>query len=199
MHILQEEYLFLCRKDVKSTMDIAGIISLAKYDLERLTEKQKSLYLDRAEFKRKSTRNHDWDSIISTEPEYRKQLNDIKQEKKRLQKEIKIGDRCLKEVLYVGLFVPERVDVYDVKIPKKPWYLKKEEKRFMMRMWMVKSMLRKVRFFLRVEIGAWMIVMSLLQVIRKRYLKRILLKIWQLPRKLFKFEKIIIMKLILLP
>ena len=132
MHMLQEEYLFLCRKDVKSVMNIAGIIGLAKYDLERLTEKQKSLYLDRAEFKRKSTRNHDWDSIISTEPDYRKQLDDIKQEKKGLQKEIKVGDRCLKEVLYVGLFVPESVEignVYDVKVPKKPWYLRKEEKK----------------------------------------------------------------------
>ncbi len=132
MHMLQEEYLFLCRKDVKSAMDIAGIIGLAKYDLERLTEKQKSLYLDRAEFKRKSKHNHDWDSIISTEPEYRKKLDDIKLEKKRLKKEIKIGDCCLKEVLYVGLFVPESVkigNVYDVKVPKKPWYLKKEEKK----------------------------------------------------------------------
>ncbi|WP_051684868.1 relaxase/mobilization nuclease domain-containing protein [Clostridium sp. KNHs205] len=132
MHMLQEEYLFLCRKDVKNIMDIAGIIGLAKYDLERLTEKQKSLYLDRAEFKRKLTRNHGWDSIISTEPEYRKKLDDIKLEKKRLQKEIKIGNRCLKEVLYVGLFVPESVEignVYDVKVPKKPWYLRKEEKK----------------------------------------------------------------------
>ncbi|WMC93503.1 relaxase/mobilization nuclease domain-containing protein [Kineothrix sp. MB12-C1] len=132
MYMLQEEYLFLCRKDVKSVTDIAGIIGLAKYDLERMTEKQKSLYQERAEFKRKSTRNHDWDSIISTEPEYRKQLEDIKREKKRLQKEIKIGDRCLKEVLYVGLFVPESVEienVYDVKVPKKPWYMKKEEKK----------------------------------------------------------------------
>ncbi|GLB31544.1 hypothetical protein LAD12857_34670 [Lacrimispora amygdalina] len=132
MHMLQEEYLFLCKKDVKSVKDIAGIIGLAKYDLERLTEKQKSLYLDRTEFKRKSMRNHDWDSIISTEPEYRKQLDDIKLEKKRLKKEIKIGDCCLKEVLYVGLFVPESVEignVYDVKVPKKPWYLKKEEKK----------------------------------------------------------------------
>ena len=130
--MLQEEYLFLCRKDVKSVTDIAGIIGLAKYDLERITEKQKSLYLDRAELKRKSTRNHDWDFIISTEPEYRKKLDDIKLEKKRLQKEIKIGDCCLKEVLYVGLFVPESVEignVYDVKVPKKPWYLKKEEKK----------------------------------------------------------------------
>ena len=132
MHMLQEEYLFLCRKDVKSVTDIAGIIGLAKYDLERMTEKQKSLYQERAEFKRKSTRNHDWDSIIFTESEYRKKLDDIKQEKKRLQKEIKIGDRCLKEVLYVGLFVPESVEignVYDVKVPKKPWYMKKEEKK----------------------------------------------------------------------
>ena len=130
--MLQEEYLFLCRKEVKNVTDIAGIIGLAKYDLERLTEKQKSLYLERAEFKRKSTRNHDWDSIISTEPEYRKKLDDIKLEKKRLQNEIKIGDRCLKEVLYVGLFVPESVEignVYDVKVPIKPWYLKKEEKK----------------------------------------------------------------------
>ena len=132
MHMLQEEYLFLCRKDVKSVTDIAGIIGLAKYDLERLTEKQKSLYQERAEVKRKATHNHDWDSIISTEPEHRKKLDDIKQEKKRLQKEIKIGDRCLKEVLYVGLFVPESVEignVYDVKVPKMPWYLKKEEKK----------------------------------------------------------------------
>lgn len=134
MHMLQEEYLFLCRKDVKSVMDIAGIIGLAKYDLERMTEKQKSLYQERAEVKRKATHNHDWDSIISTETEYRKKLDDIKLEKKRLQKEIKIGDHCLKEVLYVGLFVPESVEignVYDVKVPKKPWYLKKEEKKFL--------------------------------------------------------------------
>ena len=132
MHMLQEEYLFLSRKDIKSVTDIAGIIGLAKYDLERLTEKQKSLYLERTEVKRKATHNHDWDFIISTETEYRKKLDDIKLEKKRLQKEIKIGDRCLKEVLYVGLFVPESVEignVYDVKVPKKPWYMKKEEKK----------------------------------------------------------------------
>lgn len=134
MHMLQEEYLFLCRKDVKSVMDIAGIIGLAKYNMERLTEQQKSMYLERAEIKRKSTCNHDWDFIISTEPEYRKRLDDIKLEKKKLQKEIKIGDRCLKEVLYVGLFVPESVEignVYDVKVPKKPWYLRKEEKKIL--------------------------------------------------------------------
>lgn len=134
MHMMQEEYLFLCRKNVKCVTDIAGIIGLAKYDLERLTEKQKSLYQDRAEVKRKVTHNHDWDSIIATEPEYRKKLDDIKLEKKRLLKEIKIGDRCLKEVLYVGLFVPESVEignVYDVKVPKKPWYLKKQEKKFL--------------------------------------------------------------------
>ncbi|WOO34806.1 hypothetical protein R2R35_13460 [Anaerocolumna sp. AGMB13020] len=83
---------------------------IAKYELERLTEKQKSLYLNRTEFKRKSSRNIDWDSIISTEQEYRKQLDDINLEKKRLQKEINIGNRCLKEVLYIGLLVPESIE-----------------------------------------------------------------------------------------
>ena len=38
----------------------------------------------------------------------------------------------MKEVLYVGFFVSESVEignVYDVNVPKKPWYLKKEEKK----------------------------------------------------------------------
>jgi len=66
------------------------------------------------------------------EPEYRKQLADIKSEKKKLQGEKHVAERCLKECLYVGLLVPENIEignVYEISVPKKPWYLRKEESR----------------------------------------------------------------------
>ncbi len=53
-------------------------------------------------------------------------------EKKKLQGEKHIVELCLKEKLYVGLLVPEDVEIdniYEVDVPKKPWYLRKEESR----------------------------------------------------------------------
>jgi len=132
MHMLQEEYLFLCKKDIKSSVDIVTKIGLAKFDIQRLSEKQRNLYKERAEQKRKSVSENNFVHFISTESEYRNQLDDIKLEKKKLQSEISIGERCLNETLYVGLLVPEDIEignVYDVKVPEKPWYLKKEERK----------------------------------------------------------------------
>jgi hypothetical protein len=39
-------------------------------------------------------------------------------------------ERCLKEYLYVGLLVPESIEIgniYEIDVPKKPWYLRKEK------------------------------------------------------------------------
>ncbi|MDD3186439.1 MAG: hypothetical protein PHT76_14185, partial [Anaerostipes sp.] len=70
--------------------------------------------------------------FYTSEPEYRKQLEDIKLEKKKLQGEKHVAERCLKESLYVGLLVSEDIEIgniYEIDVPKKPWYLWKEESR----------------------------------------------------------------------
>ncbi|MFA9465932.1 MAG: hypothetical protein ACERKN_16750 [Velocimicrobium sp.] len=59
-------------------------------------------------------------------------MEDIKSEKKKLQGEKHVAERCLKESLYVGLLVPENIEIsniYEIDVPKKPWYLRKEESR----------------------------------------------------------------------
>ena len=132
MHMLQEEYLFLRRKDINGVADIVTQIGLAEFDVKKLTEKQKTLYQERADLKRKCVTDNNILDFYTSETEYRKQLEDIKLEKKKLQGEKHVAERCLKESLYVGLLVPENVEIgniYEIDVPKKPWYLRKEESR----------------------------------------------------------------------
>ena len=132
MHMLQEEYLFLRRKDINGVADIVTKIELAEFDIKKLTEKQKTLYQGRADLKRKCRNDNNILDFYTSEPEYRKQLEEIKLEKKKLQGEKHVAERCLKECLYVGLLVPENIEignVYEISVPKKPWYLRKEESR----------------------------------------------------------------------
>ena len=132
MHMLQEEYLFLRRKDINGVADIVTKIGLAEFDIKKLTEKQKTLYQERADLKRKCVTDNNILDFYTSEPEYRKQLEDIKLEKKKLQGEKHVAERCLKESLYVGLLVPENIEIgniYEIDVPKKPWYLRKEESR----------------------------------------------------------------------
>lgn len=132
MHMLQEEYLFLRRNDINGVADIVTKIGLAEFDIKKLTEKQKTLYQERADLKRKSVTDNNILDFYTSEPEYRKQLEEIKLEKKKLQGEKHVAERCLKECLYVGLLVPENIEignVYEISVPKKPWYLRKEESR----------------------------------------------------------------------
>ena len=132
MHMLQEEYLFLRRKDINGVADIVTKIGLAEFDIKNLTEKQKTLYQERADLKRKCVTDNNILDFYTSEPEYRKQLEDIKSEKKKLQGEKHVAERCLKESLYVGLLVPEDIEIgniYEIDVPKKPWYLRKEESR----------------------------------------------------------------------
>jgi len=132
MHMLQEEYLFLRRKDINGVADIVTKIGLAEFDIKKLTEKQKTLYQERADLKRKCVNDNNILDFYTSEPEYRKQLDDIKSEKRKLQGEKHVAERCLKESLYVGLLVPEDIEIgniYEIDVPKKPWYLREEEKR----------------------------------------------------------------------
>ena len=101
-------------------------------DVKKLTEKQKTLYQERADLKRKCVSESNILDFYTSEPEYRKQLEDIKLEKKKLQGEKHVAERCLKESLYVGLLVPEDIEIdniHEIDVPKKPWYLRKEESR----------------------------------------------------------------------
>ena len=130
MHMLQEEYLFLRRKDINGVADIVTKIGLIEFDIKKLTEKQKTLYQERADLKRKCVTDNNILDFYTSEPEYRKQLDDIKSEKRKFQGEKHVAERCLKESLYVGLLVPEDIEIgniYEVDVPKKPWYLRKEE------------------------------------------------------------------------
>ncbi len=130
MNMLQEEYLFLRRKDINGVADIVTTIELAELDIKKLTEKQNTLYQKRADLKRKCMTGNNVLDFYASEPEYRKQLEDIKSEKKKLQGEKHVAERCLKESLYVGLLVPEDIEIgniYEVDVPKKPWYLRKED------------------------------------------------------------------------
>ena len=132
MHMLQEEYLFLRRKDINGVSDIVTKIGLAELDIKNLSEKQKTLYQERADLKRKCVSDNNILDFYASEPEYRKQLEDIKSEKKKLQGEKHVAERCLKESLYVGLLVPDNIEIgniYEIDVPKKPWYLSNEESR----------------------------------------------------------------------
>lgn len=94
MHQLQEEYLFLCKHDIKSFEDLIQYSQKLTSKQDELSEVQKSMYDEKSAYKKNPKR--DVNIIISDDKRYHDRLERIKNEKKEIRKEQKIIYRCVK-------------------------------------------------------------------------------------------------------
>lgn len=120
MHKLQEEYLFLCRKDINSWADVFAAQRNAEKKVAEIDAYKKELYKEHA--KRKYQYEKDGDAVVFLfhEAEYRKKLDELKTERKEAKNERNVAERCLKQNLYSCLEVPDDLDIENLYLTDLP-------------------------------------------------------------------------------
>lgn len=121
-HQLQDEYLLLVNNDIKSIVELVDFISEQEEKIQRIEDRQHEIYRESSSRKRK----------ISTEAQYREyqiwhvevqeELDELKQEKRELKRQLQLADSIVKEDLYTAYYaVSENEEIVadrDVEIPE---------------------------------------------------------------------------------
>ena len=120
-HRLQDEYLLLVNNDIKSVVDLVDFISEQEEKIQQIEDRQHEIYRESSSRKRN----------IKTEAQYRKyqiwhvevqeKLDELKQEKRKIKRQLQLADDIIKEDLYTAYYAvsgkEEIVADRDVGIP----------------------------------------------------------------------------------
>ena len=131
MHLLQEEYLLVVNNDVNSFTDLLHLTNKLQQDLKEVETEQNQMYSNHGIEKRKCKEVEDFEKFRSNEPEYKRELEALKERKGKINDQIQIADRCYKKELSRAEEVLERTipvgdmedigDIYDVEVPENPY------------------------------------------------------------------------------
>ena len=120
-HRLQDEYLLLVNNDIKSVVDLVDFIGEQEEKIQQIEDRQHEIYRESSSRKRN----------IKTEAQYRKyqiwhvevqeKLDELKQEKRKIKRQLQLADDIIKEDLYTAYYAvsgkEEIVADRDVEIP----------------------------------------------------------------------------------
>ena len=120
-HQLQDEYLLLVNNDIKSVVELVDFISEQEEKIQQIEDRQHEIYRESSSRKRN----------IKTEAQYRKyqiwhvevqeKLDELKQEKRKIKRQLQLADDIIKEDLYTAYYAvsgkEEIVADRDVEIP----------------------------------------------------------------------------------
>lgn len=131
MHLLQEEYLMIVNHDVHSLPDLIDLLNKLQKDLKDVETEQKQLYSERGIEKRKCKNAEDFQMFRDSEPEYRLNLEALKERKGKIKEQIKIVERCCSKEISRAAEALDRMfpvdemeeitDIYDVEVPENPF------------------------------------------------------------------------------
>ena len=120
-HQLQDEYLLLVNNDIKSIVELVDFISEKEDRIQQIEVRQKEIYRESSSRKR-SIKNEEqyWEYQI-WHMEVQEELDELKQEKRGIKRQIQLADDIIKEDLYTAYYAvtgkEEIVADRDVEIP----------------------------------------------------------------------------------
>ena len=120
-HQLQDEYLLLVNNDIKSIVELVDFISEQEERIQQIEDRQHEIYRESSSRKR-SIKNEEqyWEYQI-WHVEVQEELDELKQEKKDIKRQIQLADGIIKEDLYTAYYaVSENEEIVadrDVEIP----------------------------------------------------------------------------------
>ena len=120
-HQLQDEYLLLVNNDIKSIVELVDFISEQEERIQQIEDRQHEIYQESSSRKR-SIKNEEqyWEYQI-WHVEVQEELDELKQEKKDIKRQIQLADGIIKEDLYTAYYaVSENEEIVadrDVEIP----------------------------------------------------------------------------------
>ena len=104
-HRLQDEYLLLVNNDIKSVVDLVDFIGEQEEKIQQIEDRQKEIYRESSSRKR-SIKNEEqyWEYQI-WHVEVQEELDELKQEKREIKRQLQLADGIVKEDLYTAYYV----------------------------------------------------------------------------------------------
>ena len=121
-HRLQDEYLLLVNNDIKSVVDLVDFIGEQEEKIQQIEDRQKEIYRESSSRKRSIKNEEQYREYQIWHMEVQEELDELKQEKKGIKRQIQLADDIIKEDLYTAYYAvsgnEEIVADRDVEIPR---------------------------------------------------------------------------------
>jgi len=120
-HQLQDEYLLLVNNDIKSVVELVDFIGEQKEKIQQIEDRQHEIYRESSSRKRSIKNEEQYREYQIWHVEVQEELDELKQEKKEIKKQLQLADGIIKEDLYTAYYAvsgkEEIVADRDVEIP----------------------------------------------------------------------------------
>ena len=120
-HQLQDEYLLLVNNDIKSVVELVDFIGGQEEKIQQIEDRQKEIYRESSSRKRNIKNEEQYREYQIWHVEVQEELDELKQEKRELKRQLQLADSIVKEDLYTAYYaVSENEEVVadrDVEIP----------------------------------------------------------------------------------
>ena len=121
-HQLQDEYLLIVNNDIKSVVDLVDFIGEQEEKIQQIEDRQKEIYRESSSRKRSIKNEEQYREYQIWHMEVQEELDELKQEKRRIKRQIQLADDIIKEDLYTAYYAvsgnEEIVADRDVEIPR---------------------------------------------------------------------------------
>ena len=120
-HQLQDEYLLIVNNDIKSVVDLVDFINEQEEKIQQIEDRQHEIYRENSSRKRSIKNEEQYREYQIWHVGVQKELDELKQEKRGIKKQLQLADGIVKEDLYTAYYaVSENEEIVadrDVEIP----------------------------------------------------------------------------------
>ena len=120
-HQLQDEYLLIVNNDIKSVVELVDFIGEQEEKIQQIEDRQKEIYRESSSRKRSIKNEEQYRDYQIWHVEVQEELDELKQEKREIKRQIQLADDIIKEDLYTAYYAvsgkEEIVADRDVDIP----------------------------------------------------------------------------------
>lgn len=120
-HQLQDEYLLIVNNDIKSVVDLVYFIGEQEEKIQQIEDRQNEIYRESSSRKRSIKNEEQYREYQIWHMEVQEELDELKQEKREIKRQIQLADDIIKEDLYTAYYAvsgkEEIVADRDVEIP----------------------------------------------------------------------------------
>ena len=103
-HQLQDEYLLLVNNDIKDVVELVNFRSKQEEKMQQIEDRQKEIYRENSNRKRSIKTEAQYREYQIWHVEVQEELDELKQEKRNVKRQIQLADDIVKEELYTAYY-----------------------------------------------------------------------------------------------
>ena len=103
-HQLQDEYLLIVNNDIKSVVDLVDFINEQEEKIQQIEDRQHEIYRESSSWKRKIKNEEQYREYQIWHVEVQEELDELKQEKREIKRQLQLADGIVKEDLYTAYY-----------------------------------------------------------------------------------------------